>query len=425
MKNGPFSKSAVILLLAAALALFALSVLLHAYDFSPVAGGGAAASKSGTNSYSASAIGHAGLYDILRRTGRKAAHGVDNTLAMAGADGTLIVAEPDLSEVSSADALRLIRAPRLLLVLPKWAGRQDPDHPAWISEYQPLPLSRPQSTLGLVNARSEVIRKEWPRRWPINDLGPAPTGSGVVQLIRSPDLRPLVGTGDGMLVGELVDGSRKIIVLADPDLMANHGITKGDNAAFMLKLLDGLRMWNNDNWAAPIIFDETVHGFQAQRPSPVRLLFRFPFVIVTLLTLASAVLLALAATGRFGAPLKARREIDFGKGQLIDNGARLLDYAGHHADTLTRYVRMSVRSTAQALHAPPGLDEAALAAWLDRIGKARGLKSSCAEILQNMAAVNAQSDSQSGLARLFSCARAIHRWKREILSGHKKPGRGK
>ena len=56
-----FSPKTMILLGAAAVALFALSVLLHAYE-SPSSN---ARGKAGPRASSTSAIGHAGLYDLL------------------------------------------------------------------------------------------------------------------------------------------------------------------------------------------------------------------------------------------------------------------------------------------------------------------------------------------------------------------------
>lgn len=411
--KGSFSRSAVVLLVAAGIALFALSVLLHAYDNDPVATGG----RARPGSYSTSAIGHAGFYDTLRRLGFTVSRSVGNTLATVGSHGTLVVAEPDLNRVSSADGRKLLSAPRLLLVLPKWSGAQDKGRPAWISEVAPAQLGYVRGTLQLVSGRSDVYRDTWPRIWNTNEIGINPTdpGTGVIQLIRSQELRPVVGTGEGMLVGELVNRNRTIWVLADPDVMSNHGIGKGDNIRFMLTLMDALRMTKNADPGAPVVFDETVHGFQEAQGSPIRLLFRFPFVVVTILTVAAGTLLALAGMSRFGAPLPPEPNLDFGKKALIGNGARLLDYAGHHAVVLKRYVLMVVRSTARTLHAPQGMDAPSLAAWLDRVGRARGVTKPCSTILRGVAGIN--DKETRNLPRLFACARDIYRWKGEILNG--------
>ena len=44
------------------------------------------------------------------------------------------------------------------------------------------------------------------------------------QLIRGDPLVPIVGSADGMLIGEIADRNRKIWVLSDPDVIANHGL---------------------------------------------------------------------------------------------------------------------------------------------------------------------------------------------------------
>lgn len=413
MKAPTFSRSALVLLLASATALFALSALLSAWETRPVSSG----SAWGIGSRSVSAIGHAGFYDILRRLDRPVARSVGQPLARAGSRGTLIVAEPLPEHMTNADEAKLMSAPRLLFVLPKWRGVQDKKNADWISEAKPVPLLDAQYALSLVaDARSVVVRGEWPEVWETSDAGFVPEGSGFVQLIRSETLKPLISCDDGILVGEIADGNRKIVILSDPDLLSNHGIVKGDNAALMLDLVDTLRFWKNDDRTAPIVFDETVHGFrEARKESPVRLLFEFPFAIVTILTCCSAVLLLLAGTGRFGAPVLPEPVPDFGKANLIANGARLLDYAGHHAVVLRRYVRMTIRSVAHGLHAPGGLDEPSLAAWLDRIGMARGTGRSCASILRNSDAPVRGDDKN--LPRLFESARDIHLWKGEILDG--------
>lgn len=424
MSSSSFSPKAVILLVSAAIALFAASVLLHAYDNSPRSRG----NRAQPGSFSVSAIGHAGFYDTLRRLKRPALRSVGNTLAMTGVHGTLIVAEPNLEHVDSEDGRRLMRAPRLLLVLPKWRGKADKGKPSWVEKVAPASLGWARSTLHLVTTRASVFRDTWPDTWTVNETGVSPTDpeaavqkekKGVIQLLRPQQntraLRPIVATDKGILVGELRQGSRRIWVLSDPDVLNNHGIVKGDNAAFMVALVDKLRRVNNTDMSAPIVFDETVHGFQQAKGSPVKLLFRFPFVVVTLLICLTAAMMALAGTRRFGKPVEPKPVLDFGKAGLIGNSARLLDYAGHHAVVLKRYIRMTVRSVAHALHVPQNIDEPALLARLDRIGKTRGTKLSCAAIVRVADGISVANTAK--LNRLFEAAQAIHRWKGEILHG--------
>ncbi|MGD0641040.1 MAG: hypothetical protein ABSC22_09870, partial [Roseiarcus sp.] len=95
---------------------------------------------------------------------------------------------------------------------------------------------------------------------------------------------------------------------------------------------------------------------------------------------------------------------------LIANIASLIDYGGHHGDSLRAYVEAVARDAAQTLRAPPDLDQSSLAAWLDRTGKARGARRPCSEIL-NSAAQAGPNDLQ----RLLEAAQAIHEWKEEVL----------
>lgn len=409
--NRLFSRNAIILIIACAVVLFALSVLLKAYDNKPRSAG----SPADPGSYSVSALGYEGFYDTLRRLKRPVMRSAGNPLGMTGNNGTLIVAEPDTVRISTSETIKLLTAPRLLLVLPKWSGRPDEARPLWIDKATPVSINHAQQTMRLLlGPESVVFRADWPQAWATNLTGITPTGRDIVQLIQSDKLKPIVGNANGMLVGEMEERGRVIWVLADPDIMANHGITKGDNAAFMTALVDILRHRNNNDSDAPIVFDETVHGYYLPKASPLGLIFRFPFVVVTWIICCTAVLLVWSGARRFGAPLVVKPPLDFGKAGLINNGARLLDYAGYQGVVIKRYVRMVIRTTGQALHAPGGLSETDLAVWLDRIGKARGVEASCAEILRN---VNRLYDNDKySLTRLFQSAWDIHRWKGEILN---------
>lgn len=412
----PFSRKTLVIFIASAAILFALSILLHAYDTSPVStGGGQSGSRYGANSYSVSAVGHAGLYDMLRRLDIPVVRGTGNTLATVGTNGVLVAAEPDLAHFDDEDGVKLLRAQRVLLVLPKWRAIQDAGRPAWISEKWPASLQSARQTLALLDGRGDVLRTEWPAEWTVNSIGAAPTGDGVVQLVRSANLRSLVGTDEGMLLGEMRIRGRSVFVLADPDVMANSGIVKGDNAAFMVQVVETLRKSGHDA-NGPVVFDETLHGFAQAEGSLVQLAFRFPFVLVIALLAAGAGVLLLAASGRFGAPRPVKPPLDFGKAGLLDNSARLLDYSGHHAVVLKNFIRMTVLSAAGSLHAPSGKTEEELAAWLDRIGKARGVTLSCAEILHTTATIKTSNDRS--IARLFQYAGDIYRWKGEILHGY-------
>ena len=231
--------------------------------------------------------------------------------------------------------------------------------------------------------------------------------------MRSAKMRPVVGTKAGMLVGELREGESRVWVLSDPDVLSNHGLVRGDNAAFVIALLAAIRGEGPGRAGGPVVFDESLHGFRQPEETSLRLLFSFPFSLVVLLICASGALLALAGARRFGVPQRAIPAGSSGTEELIANSARMLDYAGYQDMTLRRYARMTLRAAGHALHAPPGLDERALAVWLDRIGRARGVEASCAEMLSEID--RTPSGGRRALERLFTLAGNMHQWKEEML----------
>ena len=416
MRRPPTSLRFTLLALAIACAsvLLAISLFLRAYgDTSPYAVSARRAAGPGT--YSTSALGYAGFYRALARSGLPVGRSLGRTLAKVGSSGTLVLAEPDLGYMNGDDALRLLSVKRLLLVLPKWEGTPDEERREWVAEARLLPPLVPVQTLLLASsAPSEIVRMPWPLRWGENELGATPTGAGEVQLIRSSVLRPVVGSAEGMLVGEIADEERRIWVLSDPDVMSNHGVAKGENALFMLALLDALRFWREGDAQAPIVFDETIHGFRESERTPGALLLRFPFVVATLLACCAFSLFVWAGAGRFGRAVLPKRELDFGKAGLIANAVRLLDYSGHHADVFRRYILMILRDAGEAMHLSPLLGDAELAAELDRIGNARGIEGSFTSALE---AVSSAGDDERSVRTLFRCARELYDWKGALLNG--------
>src|SRR3984957_4324899 len=192
------------------------------------------------------------------------------------------------------------------------------------------------------------------------------------QLVRGDRLRPIVGATQGMLVGEISDKDHKVWVLADPDIIANHGLAHAGNAALALALIKALRGGDGS-----VVFDETVHGFVVRPVSPFLLLFRFPFVVATAQGALAIALLLWATLGRFGAPQTAPPALRAGREGLLQNMAKLGEFTGHQDVMVKRYVQEPVRDAAYALHAPRELAGAGLLAWLQRVGLARGVTIDC------------------------------------------------
>jgi hypothetical protein len=352
------------------------------------------------------ALGHRALIELLRRLQVRVVVG----RASRPEPGTaVVVAEPLLSrERGPGEGLRLRQlledAPRALLVLPKWSGSPDPVRRGFLASAELLPASAPAEVLAAAGISGQVTRVAEPiagATW-TGDLHGAPDFRSA-QLLVSKDLKPVLSSNGRVLVGERSTPAGKLLVLADPDLLSNHGLRRGDDARLAVELIERLRQGGG------VRFDESFHG-AAHDEGPWRALLRFPLVLALLQALLAAALLLWGGMRRFGAPLPSDPPLPAGKAALIDSTAELLRFGGHSAHALDRYLRSSVQEVASALHAPGELRGGALDAWLDRLGTRARLPA--VEALRGEAGAAASSP-----AALLESARRIHLWRTRMLHG--------
>ena len=390
------------------LALGALLSLLAGFYLLATPGQESSRRSIGADGYSRSAIGHRGLIRLLREEGEVV---VQMRMARAlGPCGLLVVAEPQ--ELSKTDSARLTgwieSAPATLVVLPKRTGNIDPRKPNWVGSVEVMPTSEVTAVLDQIGEcidetaprllRPEAIGGPWhgPGEWPIEvELQPP------FQLLDPARVEPILWCDQGVLLGRL--GS--VVVLSDPDLLANHGLARGSNAATVLAILRHLRR------DGAFVFDETLHG-HALEPSIWHAAGRFPAVLIVVHLLLLTALVLWIASGRFGPIHAAPAAIAAGKRFLIDNTAALLRRAGSHGPSLRRYARQRMRRTAEALHAPRGLgDEACRDFVLRRIADP--------ERRQQLQKLLARDAVEVPRAEAVSLARQIRRWTEEMMhAGH-------
>jgi uncharacterized protein DUF4350 len=394
----------------------ALILAAGAIYFATFGGGGRTTRDAvGPTTFSRSAIGHAGIADMLRRLDIGVTKSVSNSASKVRSDGVLVIAEPDASV--PAQQLRLLLTARtVLIVLPKRVGRRSRKQPAWIEWTAPMPESAVTAALDVLGVKAEAVRVQSVGGWLHNEVGTAPAIDAPVQLVKSPRLRAVISSGDGMLVGEVRTNAGRLFVLADPDVLENHGIAQPANAAFAVALVNFMRGRNGN-----VVFDETVHGYGQGTAAPWAVLFEFPFVLVTLQGAIAVALLLWATMGRFGAPLPPVAALTSGKQGLIENTATLFEFAGYQAAIVQRYVHAIMRDAARQLHAPTGLSDAEVAAWLDRVGAAHKVDVTCAALLARAQDLHRRGGRGHGdPALLASLAGDTYRWKREIIDG--RPG---
>ncbi len=417
MTQGVFSSRTLLLLVG--LCSLSLVVGLVVGIFQEEIGG---VRSSGADAFSYSALGHRGFARLLEKSGVPVLVSRSDSGAKAGPEGLLLVAEPDLISQGFLREAKfqemLAGRAATLVVLPKRTGGPDPGNPAHLVSVTDLPTTQTQVVLDALGVTGTLVRDightralswsrgSWPDRPFIDD----------VQLVDSLNLEPLLASEHGVLLGRVKEYSSSreddgpgVFVLSDPDLLANHGLGQGQNAAIMLKIINDLR-----GPEGVVVLDETLHGHEVS-PSVFRSLFRVPLVFVMMQLLVLGGMLLWLANGRFGSPGEVpssrKRGLDF----LLDNTAELLEYGGHGPFVLGRYYRAATAAVCRRLHLDlPGSSPAARTRLMN-ITAVRSPSFKFAKIESQVPATAGDKDARS--QRVLALARAIHRWQQEMTHG--------
>ncbi len=388
----PFSPRALFLLISVgALAFAAMAYLMISADDRAARGAEVAASAD-----SRSAIGYRAFVKLMER--------LDVPGAAASPVRTQRASLQIVLELRSVQDLRALLASRsqTLIVLPKWRGYTRPygEHLASVSA---VDLATVQALARVVADDAEIVRPESAGPWRDEVFHGQPTLAHP-QLVRSSKLCPLVSDGENMLIAR-VCREPSIFVLADPDLIANHGLWRGDNAVLAMSAVSLMR-----NGDGPVLTPGApVRQASTTKPSIWRLAFEPPFVLITFAGLVAIAIAVWLAVMRFGPPTAEAPDRPPGVHTLIEVGARLLGArAGDRL--LRRYAELVVLDLGRRLHAPRALSGTAeTGAWLDasRQGESSELKY----------AVLAQRIDSASPAEIVARAAELHRWREELLNG--------
>ncbi len=415
--EGGFSRRAVAWIVGTVAASLVASVLLGVYGKDLERRPNAQA-----NTFSYSALGHRALVEMLRSLGLE----VRSRRVPAGGAGPrrpLIVAEPDLARTPDrlADLRREARqlgAP-LVLVLPKWrAGSPRKNKPEWLASVDTLPLAAARRVVRALDdpALSEVLPQQLPRTESCSAVWGDGTSSLELRieieharlLVPSAGLTPVVGCNGRVLVARTV-AEPPIFVIADPDLLNNHGLGRGENAAVIYQLL------TRSLGAEGVIFDETIHGFM-RAPGLLNEALSFPMALGVIQSLLLLGIVLWSGMGRFGKPLPAPAGLAAGKEVLIDNTAKLLAGGGYAGDSLERYFRQTTRAVAAHYFLPSDLPEGERLARLQRITEARGGGVNLAELQRD---IRRLPDGRRGGEPAAKIARRLHQWRVEMTHGNR------
>ena len=386
-----------------------------------VSGAQSPVESAGADAFSRSALGHHAFVDLLRASGVPVVISRFASAERARPRAVLMIAEPRLSATDATRQRRLegmlSAAGSVLIVLPKWSGTGRGPHTGWIESVQPAP----QLAAQVLRAAAVGARIHRPGgRGPEHCDGTAATLSWTDPQLLVPvssPIRPLISCADGILLGEMprAKGGR-LLVLSDPDTIANHSLGQASNARLALEVVAHARQPGQ-----AVVIDETLHGHE-RAPSLWAELFVFPQLAAVIQGGLALFAFTWAGLARFGAPLPVAPPMGSGKGVLIENTASLLRSGGHSAYTLGRYLEAAIADVGRAQHAPAFARSVDQRTWMENLGRRRGVARSLSALERRVDRLR-QADSPSGAA-IVSMAASIHRWKEEMLRGPQRDPRG-
>ncbi|HWT13706.1 MAG TPA: hypothetical protein VN231_13205 [Allosphingosinicella sp.] len=390
-----FNPRLVVGLIVAGLVAFAAMMLLIAYAPAP------GASRDGRGHVlSVAATGFKGLVALVGRF-----HDTRLVRDREEQRDDLLVVTVD--ERTEADAVSGLLANRrnlpTLVVLPKWLTRADPARRGWVRAIAPGAGPLGSQALGgiavavnsggggapaLVEGEDELAGL----RVPVPAAPQTVEGKGIVPLARL--------AGGGALIARI--GDEPHYVVADPDLLNNHGLRDPGRARAALDLVERLNAGGEG-----VDFDLTVNGLAAAGSRNIlRLAFEPPFLVMTLALVAAALLAGLHGAFRFGPVRRDERAIAFGKAALVENSAGLIRLAGREARLGTAYADVVRQETARTTGAPHWLQGGELDRYLERLS--RPGRPAFAELA-------ARLDAARDRHGLIAAARALSQWKKEII----------
>ncbi len=384
-----FRARTVAIMLAVGILGFAATLVLGAYAPDMRSG-----NNGGGHALSNAAIGFSGIVKLAQGTGREA--GVIRDDKQLDGD-SLVVLTPEYGATPMTDVMRVRKGKPTLVIFPKWLTMADPTHPGWVRYLGPKGPAEAAAVLAPGNKLSVKLSPSGGK--PLVSAGEWTPSFGFhaprpLQTMAGPELLPIITDGQGgVVLGRIGD---KLWVLSDPDLLSNMGIADAGQAEAALKLLDYMNSGGGE-----IAFDVTLNGL-GRAPNPLKLMFQPPFLPMTLTIVAAMLLAGWQAFGQFGAPRRRVRAIAFGKAALIDNAAALVRRARREKTLGGRYADVVRERAAIVFGVPARLRDAAVDAYLDRLG--RGTKFS-----ELAAAARLAGDRQE----VLEAAQALHRWQRE------------
>jgi hypothetical protein len=364
-------------------------------------------SDGGAHALSKSAVGFAGLVELLQAEGApvEVSRGSPPPAPPKPGSGVLVLTPTPSAEPKEIAALHFQGA--VLLVLPKWIVAPKPLQDEWVDKAGLFDGRQVAAVLRDLAPSTLVERRKGVSQAILTAARGQSVMSGDGKWGQVESLQTIAGAGwTPILVDETgktvlaQSKTRRIFVLSDPDLINTHGLADALTARSASEILGILRH------GGPVIFDVTLNGFKRGR-GLLRLALEPPLLGVTLCLLTAAALMGLHAAGRFGPPARPERALALGQRALADNSAALVRMAKREHRMAEGYAVLAREAAAKSVSAPRDLGSGQLDAVLDRLGASRGAHASFSELM-----VRARGARTN--AELMAVARQLFQWKTEM-----------
>jgi hypothetical protein len=389
------------------------------------------------NFYSISAVGFAGFQELMSQAGGPKIKRQTFSNQNLDQDGLLLVSGNDIftlipmafeeSQDQDPSDHKPVKKAAALVFLSKWDYGEHPDQSSWVAE-QKLKSSH------IVEMEAEYLLPEdqqpqfaivnWPSADKFSSIWdlPAPVGRDVIQLLK-PDrdivMEPIVYTPDGILVARFENLNLVIYLVTDPDVANNHGLGLGNNADFILKVVKNIYRQEGLTGDMSILDFDVTDFLTADNQNPFfGPLLEYPYFVITLLTILTALIFFAAVGQRFGGLGHFSHEVGFGKTKLIDNSAKLMARPNLLPYALEAYQKMTIQWAEKTFHAPSQSEIDSLL-WLDKVAAAKGLETN----LTSIVAMGQRARNLKSNEAMISCALKLYKFRKELESGSSHPGR--
>ena len=360
---GVFRPAVVLFLLLAGVFSFSAYFVLSAY--APDLKGG---DDGGAHALSRSAVGYAGLVRLLQAGNVPVAVSRDGPTKRDPNWGLLVLTPEETTKPSDLFDFTTATGPTLV-VLPKWETVPDQLNSGWVksaglvnpTDLKTLLAGRVAATVSQATgtAATRLTMAADPSQ-PALYTGPIDH----LQTLSAEGMTTVAADQTGAAVLVRTADSR-LYILSDPDLLNTHGLRDLATANAGTSLLLGIRKGDG-----PVVFDVSLDGLK-HSPSLLKLAFEPPFLGATLCLVGAALLMALHAASRFGAPERTTRALALGKSALAENSAGLIRMAKREPHMAGGYLELNRGAVAKALGATR-LSGAELDAYVDRLGERTG-----------------------------------------------------